>query len=437
MKTIMLCVLALLILPGGLLLAQDIAGDWQGTLNGPPGGLRAILKISKSDAGWSGQFYSIDQGPDAIPVTSITLSGSDFKLSVDAIHGTYAGTLSVDGNTIDGTWNQGKPQPLILKRATPQTAWAIDPSKHSVQFIAVDPGVKLEVLDWGGTGRPLILLAGLGNTAHVFDHLAPKLISSYHVYGITRRGFGLSSAPVPTDDNYDADRLGDDVLAVIATLKLDRPIVAGHSIAGEELSSIGSRYPEKVAGLIYLDAAFAYAFYDPAQSSSQNLIVDAADLKRKLDNLVTSSGPREQEAALKEINEFVLPQFEKDLKMEEDELAKTPEPTSGTMVASRPEMPAIAKAIIMSTRKYTSIKGPVLAICAVPHDVSQYFANDPAGLAAAEASDLALTTAQANAFQKGVPSAHVVRLAHADHYVFNSNEGDVLREIKAFTATLP
>jgi pimeloyl-ACP methyl ester carboxylesterase len=42
------------------------------------------------------------------------------------------------------------------------------------------------------------------------------------------------------------------VLAVIAALKLDRPIVAGHSIAGEELSSIGSRHSEKIAGLIYL-----------------------------------------------------------------------------------------------------------------------------------------------------------------------------------------
>jgi len=39
----------------------------------------------------------------------------------------------------------------------------------------VDDNVKLEVLDWGGTGRPLVLLAGLGNTAHVFDDFAPKL----------------------------------------------------------------------------------------------------------------------------------------------------------------------------------------------------------------------------------------------------------------------
>jgi pimeloyl-ACP methyl ester carboxylesterase len=52
---------------------------------------------------------------------------------------------------------------------------------------------------------------------------------------------------------------------VIAALKLDRPILVGHSLAGEELSSVGSRHPEKVSGLIYLDAGYRYA-YDPSPS---------------------------------------------------------------------------------------------------------------------------------------------------------------------------
>ena len=323
----------------------------------------------------------------------------------------------------------------LISSANAQVHDPVDLSKHTVQFITVDKDVKLEVLDWGGTGRPMILLTGLGNNAHVFDSLAPKLISSYHVYGITRRGYGLSSAPVPSDDNYSADRLGDDVLAVIAALKLDRPIVAGHSIAGEELSSIGSRHPEKVAGLIYLDAAFAYAFYDPAQG---NLLIDAADLRRRLENLVSSAGPREQEAALKELQQSILPQFEQDLKTQEDHLAKIPNPPAGTPAASKPpEVSPIVKAILMGEQKYTSIEVPVLAICAVPHDLGPLNENDPVARAAAEASDLARTTALANTFQTGVASAHVVRLAHANHYIFNSNEADVLREINAFTTTLP
>src|ERR1022692_1682987 len=112
-----------------------------------------------------------------------------------------------------------------------------DPSKHTVQFVTVKEGIRLEVLDWGGTGRPIVLLAGLGNTAHVFDDFATKLTSGYHVYGITRRGYGASSVPAA---GYDADRLGDDVLAVLDSLKLNKPVLAGHSIAGEELSSVGS-----------------------------------------------------------------------------------------------------------------------------------------------------------------------------------------------------
>src|SRR5579863_1360958 len=108
-----------------------------------------------------------------------------------------------------------------------------DPSPHVTRFITIDKGVKLEVLDWGGSGRPLVLLAGGGNTAHVFDDFAPKLTDHYHVYGITRRGFGASGYAA-TD--HPADRLGDDVVAVIDALNLKKPILVGHSIAGVELS---------------------------------------------------------------------------------------------------------------------------------------------------------------------------------------------------------
>src|SRR6266851_3669720 len=67
-----------------------------------------------------------------------------------------------------------------------------DPSPHITRFVTVEKGVRLEVLDWGGSGKPLVLLAGGGDTAHVFDDFAPKLTPSFHVYGITRRGFGES-----------------------------------------------------------------------------------------------------------------------------------------------------------------------------------------------------------------------------------------------------
>ena len=73
-----------------------------------------------------------------------------------------------------------------------------DKSPHTVQFITVENNGKLEVLDSGGSGRPVVLLTGLGNDAHVYDPFAPKLTGAYHVYGITRRGFGRSSVPAIT-----------------------------------------------------------------------------------------------------------------------------------------------------------------------------------------------------------------------------------------------
>jgi hypothetical protein len=96
----------------------------------------------------------------------------------------------------------------VTSRDTPVAA---DNSPHHMQFITVEPGVELEVLDWSGAGRPLILLGGLGFDAHVFDTFAPKLVSTCRVYAITRRGFGASSIPKPDAANYAADRLEADL----------------------------------------------------------------------------------------------------------------------------------------------------------------------------------------------------------------------------------
>jgi pimeloyl-ACP methyl ester carboxylesterase len=60
------------------------------------------------------------------------------------------------------------------------------------------------------------------------DDIAAKLAAFCHVYGITRRGFGASSRP---DSGYTAQRSAEDVLQVIIALKLDHPVLAGHSSA--------------------------------------------------------------------------------------------------------------------------------------------------------------------------------------------------------------
>jgi non-heme chloroperoxidase len=222
------CVSALL---SGVAQAQNLTGQWQGTLHDRD--LRYVLKISKTKSGGlSAVFFSIDRTPDGFPVNTIALNGSTLTFSVNQVNGSYEGSLSADGKSVSGTWTQGLPSPMNFQFAAGKEAWATDISPHKVLFVGVEKNIKLEVLDWGGNGPSLIFLAGGGDTAHVFDRFAPKLVSNHHVYAITRRGFGASSAPPPTEENYAADRLGDDLLSVIAAFKLDRPVLAGHSICG-------------------------------------------------------------------------------------------------------------------------------------------------------------------------------------------------------------
>ncbi len=421
----MIWIFALAMLLTGSLDAQDIAGDWQGTLK-VGREMRLIVHIGKDENGdWNSTLHSIDQSPDwgsGAQASSVTLQGGTFKLTFDLPKAFYEGKISADGNSIKGTFSQLASLPLDLQRSTKETAW-LDPSPHTVQMVTADKNVKLEVLDWGGTGRPVVFLAGLGNTAHIFDKFAPKFVPMYHVYGITRRGFGASSSPA---SGYSADQLGDDVLAVLDSLKLNRPVLVGHSIAGEELSSVGSRHPEKVAGLIYLDAGYSYAFYD---ASKGDFRIDSVDLQRKLERLRLQ--PPDSKQLVQELLQTTLPQLQKELLEMQKDLEVLPPPSAS------PSLPATTIAVIAGAQKYANIKAPALAIYAVPHDSGPAIGGDAAARAAAQAKDTAVTEAQAKAFELGVPSSRVVRLANANHYVFVSHEADVLKEMQAFLSSLP
>jgi pimeloyl-ACP methyl ester carboxylesterase len=234
-------------------------------------------------------------------------------------------------------------------------------SRPSVQFVTVEPGVKLEVLDWGGTGRPLVFLSGLGDTAHVYEQFAPQFTAHHHVYGITRRGFWASSKPEPTDANYSADRLGEDVIAVIDALKLDRPVLAGHSIAGEELSWMGNRYPKKVAGLIYLDAGDYYGFYDQARGNSW---LDMLEVKRRLDALRAGAV---YDGAYREGLQESVAQLDKELLLEEKRLAALPQ------MPAPPAPPAIPLAVLFGEEKFTKVSAPAIDIVACPDDTTWMF----------------------------------------------------------------
>jgi non-heme chloroperoxidase len=306
---------------------------------------------------------------------------------------------------------------ILSLKASAQT----DSSPHKVQFVTVEEGVQLEVLDWGGSGRPLIFLAGAGDTAHRFDGFAPQFTAHHHVYGITRRGSGASSKSAPANGNYSADHLGDDVLAVMKALQIDRPVLVGHSIAGQELSSIGSRLPEKVSGLIYLDAATGFALYDPAHPPIE---IEMNDIKRRIDEI--EAGGVDEQKKLLEL-EAAVARFETVLHQNNPEVANMP---------PLPPRSPIGAAMNIGMQKYTSIPVPALAIYACPHNWDR-LPDDGAGRKAAlVADDKARCTAWADNFRHGVPSARIVMIPNADHYVYLSNEAQVVTEIKAFLTSL-
>lgn len=431
-KAVCFCFSILLLVPG-VLGAQELVGDWQGTLVFGKVKLRTILKVSKgADKKLKAEFYSIDQTTDPMPVDSLSLEGKSVKFSLPVINGSFAGTMSADSNSIDGTWTQGSPTTLKLERATKSTAWTIDSSKHTVQFVTVEPSVKLEVLDWGGTGRPMVLLTGLGNNAHVFDGFAEKLASKYHVYGITRRGFGMSDTPQVSGDAYSANRLADDVLAVIDKLGLQKPVLIGHSIAGEELSSIGSRFPTRVAGLVYLDAGYPYALYDATRG---DFGLDGITLRKKMTELSDAQNPSAIRAVIAEMLKTDLPQYEKDLAARQKDLEGMPDPPNRPAPDKKDRGRVSAEAVIAGQQKYTDIKSPVLAIFADPHEMSGP-PMDEKQKAAAAAHDAEFTEGQAKAWERMVPTAKVIRIPNANHYVFKSNEAEVLKDIEEWVDAL-
>jgi hypothetical protein len=116
-KLLTVCALASLL--GTNVCAQDVAGDWMGTMKAGPLELRIALHITKAAGGLQATMDSLDQGALGIPATGVALEGSTFKYSVDAVQGSYEGKVAADGNSITGNWSQqGNSIPLEFHRGT-------------------------------------------------------------------------------------------------------------------------------------------------------------------------------------------------------------------------------------------------------------------------------------------------------------------------------
>ena len=144
MKTLTLWMMALAALPGSALQAQNVTGNWQGTLQAGQRKVRIVFKIGQEDDKLKATLYIVDQPSPPIAAT-ITRDGSTVKMTIPGLNGKYEGKLSGDGNSITGTLTQGAQLALNLARATPETAWAIPEPPPPPKRMAPDANPAFEV----------------------------------------------------------------------------------------------------------------------------------------------------------------------------------------------------------------------------------------------------------------------------------------------------
>ena len=318
----------------------------------------------------------------------------------------------------------------VVAQPAPQSAptWR-DPSPHHVRWITVDSSVRLEVLDWGGSGPPLVLL-GCYLTAHVHDEIAPKLTNQFHVYGITRRGIGASDKPTT---GYAVQRSANDVLEVLDSLNLQKSLLVGTSCAGQILTMFASQHSDRLSGVVYIDGAA-----DPTLTPDDLPMPDPATLPRPIKPPAPDYTSFEALRNSRQRDQGFSPP-EAELRQQ---FAANPDGSVGRSLMSL----EIRRAITVDARikpDYSRIRVPVLAIYQAQGPFEKVAARytirneqERAALRQEYAATRAMYSRWQDDLRAAVPTARIVELLTANPFMFLSNEADVLREIRAFAATL-
>jgi non-heme chloroperoxidase len=290
-------------------------------------------------------------------------------------------------------------------------------SGHKVSFVAVEPGVRLEVLDWGGKGQALVLLTGIGDNAHVFDEFAYQFTDRFHVIGITRRGFGRSSQPA---NGYDLDTRARDDITVLDKLNIREVVFVGHSVSGTELNKIGAAYPDRVKKLVYLDAldsgSGGWATLPQPPPPPEDTAADLESVQRFAAASARSDGYRKPLAAI-------------------CNMIRT-DPSGRVIGAITP--PEISSKIYegLQPAEYDRIQAPVLGIFNVitpQYRLPYYWYLDPARQEEFNRNIESLAKWIEGAIQRfrsGVKNSRVIELHNTCHYVFIEDEALVVREMR-------
>lgn len=237
-----------------------------------------------------------------------------------------------------------KPEPK------PET-WS-DPSPHKSGFVTVN-GVRLNYLDWGGSGPALILIHGLGDNPHLYDYFAPGFTDRFRVIAYARRGEGDSEAKEP----YDGVTLAEDLRGLMDALGINKAHLVGFSMGGNEITAMAGMHPERVDRIVYLDSAYDWA--DPVWAAALKGIPasfsptdkDMASLDdfRKFTRTVwfpSVSDPRVFEAFMRDY--VVVKPLDGSVRLNESETTEQ----------------ALLNSLPGSRRDYTKVHSPALAIYA-------------------------------------------------------------------------
>jgi len=306
-----------------------------------------------------------------------------------------------------------------------------DPSPHVQRFVTVDASVKLEVLDWGGTGRPLVFL-GCYLTGHAFDDIAPKLTDRFHVYAFTRRGFGASDRP---DSGYGLQRSSDDLLEAMDSLRLRNPILVANSCGGWTQTLLAGQHPNRLGGLVYLDAAEDPTLkledynFPPVDEANQPKRVE----RQPLDFSSFDAYRRTQKAR----SGVAFPEAELRFGF-----AVKPDGSLGQELMSRTVREAVTRGAARNS-EFGKIRVPVLAVFRTSppfeQDAKNYEIQNDVHRAAlrqrAEIENIMAARWQRDLLA-AVPSAKIVVLPGASLYMFLSHEADVIRELRSFADSL-
>lgn len=311
----------------------------------------------------------------------------------------------------------------------PESAARADSARARSGWVAVD-GTTIHYIDYGGEGPPLVFLAGLGNSAHVFDQFAPRFTDAFHAVAITRRGYGKSGRP---DRGFDTERLAEDLRAVFDSLGFVRVILVGHSVAGDEMSEFAARHPERTAAVVYLDAA-----YDRSRTTKR-LILMAIAKQLPPSPPRPKSKDRASVAAYREYLESVY-----GVQWPENEIRATREFDARGRYVRDATRPIVNAKVIRGERapEYQRISAPVLAIYAVDRGIAQDFpwvrrmfigrgkAELQARRAAAAQRDF--EARERRRLAEALPRARVVEIPQASHFLFISHPERVETEMRAF-----